>query len=123
MTSLFTLIRQTKEIVDYDSAVPVKGLTLAELSSKPVVASFHDGDMIARIQRKVSYRVTPLDIAADPLEFSEEEVEAMGESFEDMVLYFMDSEVRQARFREVMNRLLLWVEQGKSVEAFLQTLD
>ena len=122
-TSLSTLIRQTKDIIDYDSAVPVTELTLAELNSKPVVAFFGNADMVARIQRKVSIRVTPLDISAQPLEFSEEEVEIMGPNFEDVVLYFVQSEARQARFREVMNRLLLWIEQGKSVESFLQTLD
>ena len=121
--TLSTLIRQTTDIIDYESAVPVNTLELTELGANPIVASFHDGDMIARIQRKVSYRVTPLDITAAPLEFSEEEIEVMGPTFDEVVIFFTESEARMARFRKIMDRMILWVKQGKSVEAFLQTLD
>ena len=121
-------------IISFDDVVPVRDITLAQLDCKEsVIAVFGDADLYAKISRgDQDYLVTWLnknanedglfDIQREDLIFSESQIKLLGTGGMDIfVPWVFESDSRQRRFKELMEKLIGYLENGFSVEGFIET--
>ncbi len=133
--SLTEFLKKKNTLIKFDEAVPVTDINLIdELSSREaVVAVLGNADLYVRITRgDKDYLITWLDnvskdgglfdeIQSENLIFTEQQITLLGSAGIDIIIpWLFDSNARTKKYKEIMERLIGYLERGYSVEGFIE---